>query len=236
MWQQLRKSDDEFILVIWKCKENNQTNAEPSCIYRQYVVAIPAILEGAGESKFCASLLEPSETMTMTVSLKSKELNTTLMQTVSKDEFHQCSDFEVRRRAELLHVCQNSSRMWIKTTALSQVPDVEKDTVMALEVEVQGDNFYSKEDRKVMIRRFRPESFIQTDKPIYLPGQTGNLWMIITGHRRTACCDLYVFISASALQTRLTGLQAEALCCEGESSSRFANNPRVLLGIAQTYW
>lgn len=50
-----------------------------------------------------------------------------------------------------------------------------KDQVMELEVEVQGDSFYSKEARKVMIRTFKLESFIQTDKPIYLPGQTGNL-------------------------------------------------------------
>lgn len=78
------------------------------------MVAIPAILESAGESKFCASLLEPSDTMTMTVSLKSEELNTTLMQMVSKKEFHECREFEVRLRVELLHVCQNSSGMCIK--------------------------------------------------------------------------------------------------------------------------
>lgn len=58
---------------------------------------------------------------------------------------------------------------------MSQVPNVEKDQVMELEVEVRGENFYSKETRKVMIRNFQPASLIQTDKPIYLPGQTGNL-------------------------------------------------------------
>lgn len=137
------------------------------------MVAIPAILE-PGESKFCASLLEPNEVMTMTVSLKSKELNTTLMQMGSGQEFHECRNFEVRWRVELLHVCQNSTRMCIKKKhCVSQVPYVEKDQVMELEVEVQGTTFYSKEARKVMIRNFKPESFIQTDKPIYLPGQTG---------------------------------------------------------------
>lgn len=58
---------------------------------------------------------------------------------------------------------------------VSQVPSFKKDQVMELEVEVQGDTFYSKEARKVMIKSFNPASFIQTDKPIYLPGQTGNL-------------------------------------------------------------
>lgn len=64
---------------------------------------------------------------------------------------------------------------------MSQVPDVRDETVMVLEVELQGSTFSSKEARKVMIKRFIPETFIQTDKPIYLPGQTGNRCMIITG-------------------------------------------------------
>lgn len=74
------------------------------------MVAVPAILEAAEESRFCISFLEPKETMTVTVSLKSQELNTTLMQTVSKRDFHQCRDFQVRLRVELTHVCQNSTR------------------------------------------------------------------------------------------------------------------------------
>lgn len=62
---------------------------------------------------------------------------------------------------------------------MPQVPSVQKDEVKLLEVKVQGDNFYSKEARKIMIRYLEPTSFIQTDKPIYLPGQTSNLQMII---------------------------------------------------------
>ena len=48
-----------------------------------------------------------------------------------------------------------------------------------LEVEVRGDTFYSREVRKVMIRVYQPMTFVQTDKPIYLPGQTGNSELII---------------------------------------------------------
>lgn len=61
---------------------------------------------------------------------------------------------------------------------MPQVPSVKKDKVKILEVEVQGDNFYSKKARKVMIRSLKLASFIQTDKPIYIPGQTSNLQMI----------------------------------------------------------
>lgn len=113
-----------------------------------------------------------------------------------------------------------------------QVPSVKKDQVMELEVEVQGDTFYSKRARKVMIKSFNPQSFIQSDKPIYLPGQTGNLHTITVGHHRTANYHVCMLMSPSALQTRLTGLKLEAICCQGESSSDSANNPRVSLVIS----
>lgn len=53
--------------------------------------------------------------------------------------------------------------------------------------------------------------------------------MIVIEHRQIAYYHFCMFISSSALQSRLTGLKVEALCCDGESSSHFANNPRVLL-------
>lgn len=58
-------------------------------------MAIPSILEAEGVSGICASLLKPNETLTMTVSLRSKELTITLMQMVSRHEFHMCREFEV---------------------------------------------------------------------------------------------------------------------------------------------
>lgn len=48
-----------------------------------------------------------------------------------------------------------------------------------MQVEVRGNTFYSRELRKVMIKIYKPKTFIQSDKPIYLPGQTGNLQLII---------------------------------------------------------
>lgn len=66
-------------------------------------MAIPSILEAEGESRICASLLNPNETLTMTVSLRSLELNITLMQMVSRQEFHMCREFEVRARLPEFH-------------------------------------------------------------------------------------------------------------------------------------
>uniref|UniRef100_A0A8P4K7S7 Alpha-2-macroglobulin n=1 Tax=Dicentrarchus labrax TaxID=13489 RepID=A0A8P4K7S7_DICLA len=118
--------------------------AEPTKL--QYMVAIPAVLEAGAETKFCASLLQPNETLVMTVTLMSQDKNTTLLQKTSSEAFHSCEQF--------------------------QAPLVQNEVVQKLEVEVRGNTFYSKEVRKVMIKGYQPVTFIQTDKPIYLPGQT----------------------------------------------------------------
>jgi len=44
-----------------------------------------------------------------------------------------------------------------------------------LKVEVQGNVFKASDERKVLFKRYLPLTFIQTDKPIYNPGQTGEL-------------------------------------------------------------
>jgi len=50
---------------------------------------------------------------------------------------------------------------------------VKNEKVEEFEVEVQGNTFYSKKVRKVMIKDYQAATFVQTDKPIYAPGQTG---------------------------------------------------------------
>ncbi|KAI4815106.1 hypothetical protein KUCAC02_005269 [Chaenocephalus aceratus] len=127
------------VFLSWIC-------VGPAVAGPQYMVAIPAVLEAGAETKFCASLLQPNETLVMTVTLMSEETKTTLIQQTSSEDFHICTQF---------------------TT-----PSVENDVVQEFQVEVRGDTFYSKEVRKVMIRSYQPMTFIQTDKPIYLPGQT----------------------------------------------------------------
>uniref|UniRef100_A0A8C2B9P8 Uncharacterized protein n=1 Tax=Cyprinus carpio TaxID=7962 RepID=A0A8C2B9P8_CYPCA len=41
-----------------------------------------------------------------------------------------------------------------------------------MKVELQGESFKITEERKVMFKHYHPLTFIQTDKPIYIPGQT----------------------------------------------------------------
>ncbi|KAG7235155.1 hypothetical protein INR49_003141, partial [Caranx melampygus] len=59
-----------------------------------YMVAVPAVIEAGAETQFCASLLQPNETVVMTVTLISKEKNTTLLKQTSSEEFHTCTHFQ----------------------------------------------------------------------------------------------------------------------------------------------
>ncbi|XP_028429213.1 alpha-2-macroglobulin isoform X3 [Perca flavescens] len=149
------------VFLSWMCV--GQAVAGP-----QYMVAIPAILESGAETKFCTSLLQPSETLEMSVTLMSQEANTTLLKKTSSEEFHTCTEFKV--------------------------PLVQDEVVQNFEVEVRGDTFYSKEVRKVKIKVYRPMTFIQTDKPIYLPGQTVHFRVITLDTKLRPVNQLYDII------------------------------------------
>ncbi|XP_024132722.1 alpha-2-macroglobulin-like protein 1 [Oryzias melastigma] len=114
----------------------------------QYIVAIPGVIESGTQAKFCASLLKLNQAVDMTVVLKYGDKNMTLFEKASDKKFHECAEF--------------------------QAPTVQNEEVHLLEVSVQSNTFHSKKSQKIMIKAFQPKPFVQTDKPIYLPGQTVN--------------------------------------------------------------
>ncbi|XP_008296526.1 alpha-2-macroglobulin-like [Stegastes partitus] len=128
------------LCALWVCVSQALTGP-------QYMVTFPAVLEAESETKLCASLMQPNETLHMTVTLMSNHLNKTLLQRTAKEDFHDCVHF--------------------------MTPAVANEELQNVEVKVQGNTFYSRESKKVLIKAHRPMSFVQTDKPIYLPGQKG---------------------------------------------------------------
>uniref|UniRef100_A0A673Y062 Alpha-2-macroglobulin-like n=1 Tax=Salmo trutta TaxID=8032 RepID=A0A673Y062_SALTR len=132
-----------FACFHWLCVCQN--TPRPNQTWR-LVLTIPAVIQAGSEAKLCASLLQPNETLVMTISLIADEQSKILLQESSDQEFHRCFQF--------------------------QAPHVESDKVQNFKVEVRGETFLSTEERKVMIKPYSPMTFVQTDKPIYNPGQT----------------------------------------------------------------
>ncbi|RXN08318.1 alpha-2-macroglobulin-like isoform X2 [Labeo rohita] len=106
----------------------------------------------------------------MTVSLlDDKDVTTQLVQQRSRMEFHQCFNF--------------------------QAPQVDAESVQKLQVVVKGRSFKMTEERKVMFRRYVPLTFIQTDKPIYNPGQTVNFRVVTMDAKLVPLDQMYSVVA-----------------------------------------
>ncbi|XP_056122721.1 alpha-2-macroglobulin-like [Rhinichthys klamathensis goyatoka] len=114
-----------------------------------FMVTFPAVIESGSEAKLCASLLKPNESLVMNIYLVHGIQSTLLLQEKSEEEFHRCFNFKA--------------------------PLVKEESVQKMKVELQGgETFKTTEERKVMFKPYNALTFIQTDKPIYIPGQSVN--------------------------------------------------------------
>ncbi|XP_046718535.1 alpha-2-macroglobulin-like [Silurus meridionalis] len=117
-----------------------------------FMVTFPAVIESGSNAKLCVSFLNPNETLQMNIYLVDGNKNRTLLQTTVEKDIHQCSHFEA--------------------------PQVAGDSVQEIKVEVKGEDFKMTEKRKVMFKTYDTLYFIQTDRPIYNPGQTVNFRIV----------------------------------------------------------
>ncbi|KAK9962084.1 hypothetical protein ABG768_007466, partial [Culter alburnus] len=111
-----------------------------------FMVTFPAVIESGSEAKLCTSFLKPNESLVMNIHLVHGDQSTLLLQEKAEEEFHRCFNFKA--------------------------PLVEAESVQKMKVELQGETFKMTEERKVMFKPYHSLTFIQTDKPIYMPGQT----------------------------------------------------------------
>ncbi|XP_039619909.1 alpha-2-macroglobulin-like protein 1 [Polypterus senegalus] len=132
-------------VVLLFCLQLCKSTAE-STARPIYMVTIPQIIHGGTMEKICAHLLQPNETISFTVSLLMERENLTLLEEKIKEkDFYKCIEFRVPMSNEF---------------------------VGHIEVRLSGKSFEVENKKKVLITPIRSMTFIQTDKPIYKPGQT----------------------------------------------------------------
>ncbi|KAM5141229.1 alpha-2-macroglobulin-like [Mantella aurantiaca] len=118
---------------------------EPSASGPQYMLLVPTVLNAGKEQTFCLQLSHLNESVDVTVSLEGKQNKTLLEKHVTEPEVDSCFTF--------------------------QTPKVEVSDLAFITLDAVGDSLHFKSKRSVLIRNLKILAFMQTDKPIYKPGQ-----------------------------------------------------------------
>uniref|UniRef100_A0A8P4GM64 Alpha-2-macroglobulin n=1 Tax=Dicentrarchus labrax TaxID=13489 RepID=A0A8P4GM64_DICLA len=118
----------------------------PSSTCSIFAVTVSSQVRGGKQETLCAQIHGPTEPVSLTVALEMDSGSTVILEEAVKQDFYRCLSF--------------------------QVPTVRSRTVATINVTIEGESASMTKKTKILIE---PPAFIhiiQTDKPIYKPGQT----------------------------------------------------------------
>ncbi|PNJ30626.1 PZP isoform 2 [Pongo abelii] len=133
-----------LMLLLILLSASDSSSAEP-----QYMVLVPSLLHTEAPKKGCVLLSHLNETVTVSASLESGGENRSLFTDLvaEKDLFH-CVSFTLPR-----------------ISASSEVA--------FLSIRIKGPTLDFRKRNTVLVKNTESLVFVQTDKPMYKPGQTG---------------------------------------------------------------
>uniref|UniRef100_A0A671UQ94 Alpha-2-macroglobulin-like n=1 Tax=Sparus aurata TaxID=8175 RepID=A0A671UQ94_SPAAU len=120
-----------------------------SCLV--FAVTVSSQVRGGKQETLCAQIHGPTEPVTLTVTLEVDASSTVILEEAVKQDFYRCLNF--------------------------QVPPVRTRKVASINVTIQGESASMSKKTKILIEPAAFIHIIQTDKPIYKPGQTGKCHM-----------------------------------------------------------
>ncbi|MBN3294645.1 A2ML1 protein, partial [Polypterus senegalus] len=166
-----------------------------------YMVTIPHRIHGGTKEKVCAHLLQPNETISFTINLKMERRNLILLEEdIKEKDFYKCIEFQ-----------DTLWRSGKQSFLNAQVP-MSNEFVGHIEVRLRGKSFEAENKKKVLITPIRSMTFIQTDKPIYKPGQTVKIL-------DSSNNQLQILTDKSGCATQVVELEGYALNSTGYESS-----------------
>ncbi|XP_061073145.1 alpha-2-macroglobulin isoform X2 [Conger conger] len=111
-----------------------------------YLVTVTSQTVAGITETLCAQLHQPKEPVSFIITLETEDANVTLLEEAVKEDFYRCVPF--------------------------QVPVVTVDTVVSVHVAVRGEKEALSKKSKILIKPSSFLTFVQSDKPVYKPGQT----------------------------------------------------------------
>uniref|UniRef100_A0A8C3BA22 Uncharacterized protein n=1 Tax=Cairina moschata TaxID=8855 RepID=A0A8C3BA22_CAIMO len=132
-----------FLLFLFLLPGNTSPTTEP-----QYMVLLPFLIHTDAPEKVCVQLTHLNESVTLSATLEYQGENRSLIDdVVSEKDIFTCIPFSL--------------------------PKSNSTSVAFLTVMVKGETQQFRSRKSVLVKNSESLVFVQTDKPIYKPGQTG---------------------------------------------------------------